>query len=85
MFQNSNISFASSETLTIVDPVCLTNLFLIIRPLDAFDMALMYQTIVDLKAGKSVNIPIYDFSTHSRHLLPFLALHFQFDIHFMRS
>lgn len=29
-------------------------------------MPLLYQTVVDLKAGKSVNVPIYDFATHSR-------------------
>jgi len=33
---------------------------------DAFDYPLLYQALKDLKCGKSVNIPIYDFTTHSR-------------------
>eukprot|EP01128_Nolandella_sp_AFSM9_P004704 TRINITY_DN2152_c0_g1_i2.p1 TRINITY_DN2152_c0_g1~~TRINITY_DN2152_c0_g1_i2.p1 ORF type:complete len:504 (-),score=73.81 TRINITY_DN2152_c0_g1_i2:553-2064(-) len=33
---------------------------------DAFDIELLNQVLADLKAGKSVNIPIYDFVTHNR-------------------
>lgn len=32
----------------------------------AFDTELVLQVLVDLKAGRSVNIPIYDFVTHNR-------------------
>ncbi|KAI8990257.1 uridine kinase [Pilobolus umbonatus] len=32
----------------------------------AFDYDLLYETLVKLKEGKSVSIPIYNFSTHSR-------------------
>lgn len=34
--------------------------------LDAFDYDLMVQTLRKLKDGKHVEIPVYDFSTHSR-------------------
>ncbi len=33
---------------------------------DALDFDLMYENLVNLKAGKSVEIPIYDFETHKR-------------------
>eukprot|EP01114_Cavostelium_apophysatum_P020564 TRINITY_DN6931_c0_g2_i1.p1 TRINITY_DN6931_c0_g2~~TRINITY_DN6931_c0_g2_i1.p1 ORF type:complete len:452 (-),score=92.24 TRINITY_DN6931_c0_g2_i1:114-1469(-) len=33
---------------------------------DAFDVDLIVQTLQDLKAGKAVEIPEYDFKTHSR-------------------
>eukprot|EP00271_Cylindrocystis_brebissonii_P010289 TRINITY_DN26443_c0_g1_i1.p1 TRINITY_DN26443_c0_g1~~TRINITY_DN26443_c0_g1_i1.p1 ORF type:complete len:521 (-),score=81.55 TRINITY_DN26443_c0_g1_i1:526-2088(-) len=33
---------------------------------DAFDTEAMFQTLVDLRKGKSVEIPIYDFTTHQR-------------------
>eukprot|EP00123_Amoebidium_parasiticum_P021063 comp60933_c0_seq1/m.47879 comp60933_c0_seq1/g.47879 ORF comp60933_c0_seq1/g.47879 comp60933_c0_seq1/m.47879 type:complete len:482 (-) comp60933_c0_seq1:80-1525(-) len=33
---------------------------------DAFDFDLCYQTLKELKEGKSVELPVYDFSTHSR-------------------
>lgn len=33
---------------------------------DAFDFDLMFSALKDLKAGKSVEIPVYDFTTHSR-------------------
>lgn len=33
---------------------------------DAIDWELLTKTIKDLKDGKSVDIPIYDFKTHSR-------------------
>jgi uridine kinase len=32
----------------------------------AFDYDLLFETLKDLKAGKSVNVPNYDFKTHSR-------------------
>ena len=35
---------------------------------DAFDFDLIYQTLEQLKKGKQVNIPIYNFTTHSREL-----------------
>jgi len=34
---------------------------------DAFDYELMVQTLRDLKQGKRVQIPIYDFTTHKRY------------------
>lgn len=34
--------------------------------LDAFDYELLMETLQKLKAGKSVEVPIYDFKTHSR-------------------
>ena len=33
---------------------------------DAFDFELIYKTLRELKKGKQVHIPIYNFSTHSR-------------------
>ncbi len=33
---------------------------------NAFDFELILKTMQDLKNGKQVNIPIYNFSTHSR-------------------
>lgn len=33
---------------------------------DAFDFDLIYETLVRLRNGKSVEVPIYDFTTHSR-------------------
>ncbi|KAI5293708.1 Uridine kinase [Ascosphaera acerosa] len=33
---------------------------------DALDMDLLAQTLADLKQGKKVDVPVYDFSTHSR-------------------
>lgn len=33
---------------------------------DAFDFDLLYETLVRLRDGKSVNVPVYDFTTHSR-------------------
>ncbi len=33
---------------------------------DAFDFDLILKTLQQLKAGKKVNIPIYNFTTHSR-------------------
>ena len=40
---------------------------------DAFDWALINQTLSELrnqpKQGKPVEIPLYDFVTHSRHVL----------------
>lgn len=35
------------------------------RP-DAFDSELLYQNLYDLKNGKAVEMPLYDFVTHSR-------------------
>ena len=35
-------------------------------PTDAFDFTLMVDTLRKLKEGKHVEIPVYDFSTHSR-------------------
>ena len=32
----------------------------------AFDMDLIYSTLVDMKKGQRVQVPTYDFSTHSR-------------------
>ena len=32
----------------------------------AFDYDLLFETLVKLKEGKSVTVPIYNFSTHSR-------------------
>ncbi|KAL1922355.1 uncharacterized protein VTP21DRAFT_9894 [Calcarisporiella thermophila] len=32
----------------------------------SFDYDILYETLVKLKQGKSVDVPIYDFSTHSR-------------------
>ena len=33
----------------------------------ALDMDLIYQTLVDLRDGKTVQIPVYDFITHTRY------------------
>jgi uridine kinase len=33
---------------------------------NAFDYDLLFETLTKLKAGKSVQVPIYDFKTHSR-------------------
>ncbi|GAB1601637.1 uridine-cytidine kinase-like 1 [Argonauta hians] len=33
---------------------------------DAFDLDLLYQTLKRLKKGKNVEVPVYDFTTHSR-------------------
>ena len=33
---------------------------------DAFDFDLIFKTLKNLKVGKKVNIPIYNFATHSR-------------------
>lgn len=33
---------------------------------DAFDIPLMVETLQRLKEGKSVDVPLYNFSTHSR-------------------
>ncbi|KRZ78850.1 Uridine-cytidine kinase-like 1, partial [Trichinella papuae] len=33
---------------------------------DAFDFDLLYQTLIRLKEGKRVEVPVYNFSTHSR-------------------
>ena len=33
---------------------------------DAFDFELLHKTLKRLKEGKHVNVPIYNFSTHSR-------------------
>lgn len=33
---------------------------------DAFDFQLLVETLEKLKEGKNVQIPIYDFTTHSR-------------------
>ena len=33
---------------------------------DSFDFDLIYKTLEMLKKGKQVNIPIYNFTTHSR-------------------
>ena len=33
---------------------------------DALDEKLMYQTLKDIKEGKTVQIPMYDYKTHSR-------------------
>jgi uridine kinase len=33
---------------------------------DAFDQAALLECIEDLKAGKPVDVPIYDFNTHQR-------------------
>lgn len=33
---------------------------------DAFDNDLMVATLWDIKAGKTVHIPVYDFVSHSR-------------------
>ena len=33
---------------------------------DAFDYDLMVKTLSDLKSGKMIEVPIYDFNTHSR-------------------
>ena len=33
---------------------------------DAFDLELMEDTLRRLRSGKSVEVPVYDFSTHSR-------------------
>ena len=33
---------------------------------NAFDVDLLYETLVDLKRGRRVQVPVYDFSTHSR-------------------
>ena len=41
--------------------------------LDAFDFGLMKDTLKKLKEGKPVEIPIYDFKTHTRYLKAFLA------------
>lgn len=34
---------------------------------DAFDFDLLKHTLRKLKKGKSVKIPVYDFTTHGRH------------------
>lgn len=41
-------------------------LFIFVFILDAFDFDLLMETIFRLKQGKSVTIPYYDFTTHSR-------------------
>ena len=33
---------------------------------DAFDFDLVYDTLKRLKEGKSVDVPVYNFNTHSR-------------------
>ncbi len=33
---------------------------------DAFDLVLLVDTLKKLKEGRQVEVPIYDFSTHSR-------------------
>ena len=35
-------------------------------PPDAFDYDLMVETLRKLKEGKMVEVPVYDFNTHSR-------------------
>ena len=35
-------------------------------PLDAFDVDLVVSTLTKLKEGGRVEVPVYDFSTHSR-------------------
>jgi uridine kinase len=35
---------------------------------DSLDFTLLAKGLADLKAGKSINVPIYDFATHSRKL-----------------
>jgi uridine kinase len=40
----------------------------------AFDWDLLVTTIEQLKQGKSVEVPIYDFSTHSRYASSFSIL-----------
>ena len=44
----------------------LVMLFLLQCVADAFDNALMYQTLKDIVEGKVVEVPTYDFVTHSR-------------------
>lgn len=39
---------------------------LVLIQTDAFDVDLMVKTLRDLREGKSVQVPIYDFCTHSR-------------------
>ena len=36
-------------------------------PPDAFDYPLMIETLQQMKKGRKVHVPIYDFSTHSRY------------------
>eukprot|EP01130_Rhizamoeba_saxonica_P011164 TRINITY_DN4622_c0_g1_i1.p1 TRINITY_DN4622_c0_g1~~TRINITY_DN4622_c0_g1_i1.p1 ORF type:complete len:180 (-),score=43.66 TRINITY_DN4622_c0_g1_i1:32-571(-) len=42
---------------------------------DAFDWELLTETIHDLSLGKNVNIPCYDFTTHSRSETEFESIH----------
>ena len=38
----------------------------VLPPPDAFDYDLMVETLRKLKEGKMVEVPVYDFNTHSR-------------------
>lgn len=33
---------------------------------DAFDEVFMYQTLIDIQAGKTCTIPVYNYKTNSR-------------------
>uniref|UniRef100_A0A915LQV3 Uridine kinase n=1 Tax=Meloidogyne javanica TaxID=6303 RepID=A0A915LQV3_MELJA len=39
---------------------------LLIFTIDAFDFDLLYETLLRLRDGKSVEVPVYDFTTHKR-------------------
>lgn len=40
--------------------------FVLSLGLDAFDNDLIIETLLDIKEGKTVHIPVYDFVSHSR-------------------
>lgn len=56
--------------ITLITLVCFLRFLIVaddLLPLvDAFDYDLLYETLLKLKAGKNVQVPIYDFKTHSR-------------------
>lgn len=42
------------------------NKYFCLHLLDAFDEIFMYQILTDIQAGKTCNIPVYNYKTNSR-------------------
>ncbi len=58
------ITFLDQETL---EPIlCYLSDPLLLCPTDAFDNELIVKTLCDIMEGRTVQIPVYDFVTHSR-------------------
>ncbi len=58
------ITFSDQETFKPI--LCYLSDPLLLCPTDAFDNELIVKTLCDIMEGRTVQIPVYDFVTHSR-------------------